>query len=186
MIIIVGDILVFFWVRQSFVGIRINQKFCRTSIKSPVCLLSGKNKQCLPCLSYLDYFLLSIQFASVKRSPFFAKDRPMSTLNPAATNKRRLGVTTTSRSVSPLPNAQKEICAVTPHHYEISRREGISSKYEPSGGVLTSRLPSPVPIYSELKSLGRIQIRDEDFRPIPDFEGCPDWAKPLMLCEHQV
>ena len=31
-----------------------------------------------------------------------------------------------------------------------------------------------------------MKISNQLFQAAPEFEGCPDWVKPLMLCEYQV
>ena len=66
--------------------------------------------------------------------------------------------------------------------------ERIAARNKQTGGLLTSRLPSPVHGFRVLRS-GRICIRDhlhDPFRNFPEFEGCPGWAKSLILSEYQV
>jgi hypothetical protein len=63
------------------------------------------------------------------------------------------------------------------------RKAGIGAQ----GAVFTSRQVPPTPQMMWVKS-EQERIRIKDTRPVafPVFEGCPDWAKPLMFAEYQV
>ena len=64
--------------------------------------------------------------------------------------------------------------------------ERIAARNKQTGGLLTSRLPSQAHAFNTFTPAGRICIRDDPFRKFSEFEGCPGWAKSLMLSEYQV
>ena len=66
--------------------------------------------------------------------------------------------------------------------------EKTTESTESMSGIITSRLSSPVPLLRDNNSAisSRVRIRRESFQAVPEFAGCPDWVKPLMLYEYQV
>jgi hypothetical protein len=57
-----------------------------------------------------------------------------------------------------------------------------------SGGLITSRHPSPVKLLHSLFTVRPNRVRIQDDRPTtyPEFAGAPTWSKPLMYAEFQV
>jgi hypothetical protein len=65
----------------------------------------------------------------------------------------------------------------------LAARIGIDS--QKCGGMITSRLPCPIPCFSQNRP-SCLRIRDYSDCIYPEFPGCPNWIKPLVFIEYQV
>ena len=81
-----------------------------------------------------------------------------------------------------LSRPSKKICTAQ------DQSDKTASQRDDTSGVLTSRLPSAVPLLFTIPPLAsrRLRISDESAHVVPEFANCPDWAKPLMFAEYQV